>query len=232
MHSEQFISALQKRFGTVDYSSWQGVRQPFYSRVKYPVAGSSSLTLFADTQGQSGVTKFITNMPKANSFGQAYFEIKSIHTDIWIADAKIQPTDLLDANCLSSDFLNGFVNAGVLTFSIGSRPFLQVPKPFLHMPPISTQPRVNVNGIQTLTSATNNISVLRTSPPITTLMSGRDKAFILEPALLVEPEQNFSVTIDFPTGLVPVISTGVVDDTTNPLYIGVHLDGVYIRPLQ
>jgi len=63
-------------------------------------------------------------------------------------------------------------------------------------------------------------------------MSGRANAFIIEPSILVEPEQAFSVQINYLSGAVPVISSNVVNDSTNPLYVGVTLDGVLLRPLQ
>ena len=44
--------------------------------------------------------------------------------------------------------------------------------------------------------------------------------------------QTFQVSVDYPSGLVPVIGTGVTDDTTNPLKVGIKLDGVLIRPKQ
>jgi hypothetical protein len=120
----------------------------------------------------------------------------------------------------------------VLDFSIGSRPYLQVPKPLLYLPPLSSTPDIIGTGNTTITIATNNQSVIRTDAPLVTQQSGRDRMFVIEPPQLIEPEQNFSITISYPSGLVPVIATGVTDDTSNALYIGVHLDGVLLRPLQ
>lgn len=235
--SLDYVSSLQNRFGTIDYSQWQGVRQEFYSYVKYPTAGQNSITFFADTLGQNNVTKFQTNMPKANSFGQTYFLIKSIHTGIRIANAKLNGTvaggySTLDIDNIASDYLNGFLEAGYLDFSIGSRPFLQIPKPFLFLPPLASEPEVYGRGNTTITIAANNQQVVQTDAPLVTQSSGRSRAFIIEPSILVEPEQAFSVQINFPTGAVPIISTNVVNNETNPLYVGVTLDGVLLRPLQ
>lgn len=236
-----YVSSLQNRFGTIDYSQWQGVRQEFYSYVRYPTAGTNSLTFFADTLGQNNVTKFQTNMPKANSFGQTYFLIKSIHTGIRIANAYLNGTAVgaaasaystLDVNNLATDYLNGFLQAGYLDFSIGSRPFLQIPRPFQYLPPLASEPELYGRGNTTVTIAANNQSVVQTDAPLVTQMSGRANAFIIEPSILVEPEQAFSVQINFPTGAVPIAATSVVNDSTNPLFVGVTLDGVLLRPLQ
>jgi len=234
-----YVSSLQNRFGTIDYSQWQGVRQEFYSYVQYPTAGSNTVTFFADTLGQNNVTRFQTNMPKANSFGQTYFLIKSIHTGIRIGNAQLNGTgtgattySTLDIDNIASDYLNGFLEAGYLDFSIGSRPFLQIPKPFLYLSPLSSEPEVYGRGFSLMTTAANNQQVVQTDAPLVTQASGRSRAFIIEPSILVEPEQAFSIAINFPTGAVPIISSNVVNNATNPLYVGVTLDGVLLRPLQ
>jgi hypothetical protein len=47
---------------------------------------------------------------------------------------------------------------------------------------------------------------------------------------MIEAEQNFSLTVEFPSGLVPVIGTDITDDTTNPLKVVAVIDSVTIRP--
>jgi hypothetical protein len=61
--------------------------------------------------------------------------------------------------------------------------------------------------------------------------AGKGAAYLVDPQFLIGSDQNFMISIEFPSGLVPVIGTTVVaSDTT--LYIGVEFDGIEIRPLQ
>jgi hypothetical protein len=53
----------------------------------------------------------------------------------------------------------------------------------------------------------------------------------MSPSVLINQDQNFQITIEYPSGLVPVIGTGVVT-ADNPLFVGVELDGIEVRPLQ
>ena len=82
--SESIISAASQKFGVIDYSRWQAIRWQWYSYVTYPSAGTTELNFFGQVAGQAGVTLQDTNLPKAGSFGQTHFQLKSISTDIQI----------------------------------------------------------------------------------------------------------------------------------------------------
>lgn len=229
------VSGLQTQFGTIDYSRWQAQRAEFYSWATYPEAGGNQFVFFGNALGANvGATTLTyedTNMPRAGSFGQVHFLIKSIHTDIRIADLGLNTYAGTDATTLASDFLMGFVNAGVLNFSIGARPFLTLPKPFQYAPPLAGRVRATGAGLTAVT-AVGPLTAYQTDQPMVTQLDDRDQAFRFDPSLLVEAEQQFSVSIDFPSGLVPVIATSITDNTTNPLKIGVFLSGVVLRPMQ
>lgn len=234
--SDQIIAGLQSRFGSIDYSQFQAVRATFFSYVTYPEAGQSQLIFFGDVAGNSGVTVYDTNMPKQGSFGQQHFLLKAIGTDIRIKTNDLTLFDGLDATTLASDFLLGFVQSGVLTFNIGSRAFATVPKPFMYCPPVGAQPRLKVAGLTSLggavVGADSTLATLVSDTPFVTQTREKRNAYIVDPTILIEAEQQFNATIDFPTGLVPVIGTGITDDTTNKLQVGIMLDGVLLRPLQ
>jgi hypothetical protein len=231
--SDEIISGLQTRFGSIDYSQFQSLRYQFYSYVTYNTAGVTQLNFFGTTVGQPGITTADTNMPRTGSFGQQHFFLKSIGTRIKLKTNDLSAFDGTDASTIASDYLFGFLNAGVLNFSIGARPFLQVPKPFQYLPPISGQAITNVAGITALTAPiTNAAGTLTSDTPFVTQTIDRTNTFRFDPNILIEAEQQFSITIDFPSGTVPVIGTGIANDTTNPLKVGVYLDGVLLRPLQ
>jgi len=255
--SESIISAASQRFGVIDYSRWQAIRWQWYSYVTYNEAGVGELNFFGQVAGQSGVTLQDTNLPKAGSFGQTHFQLKSISTDIQIASNDVDGFTLanqatLDTRSIASDYLAGFVQAGVLQFSVGARPFATIPKPFQYAPPPGSPLDLDnsyVNQFQatTLDAAgaattfatnpqTNAVAARRSSDvvgvPWVTQTKMRSNVYFVDPNILIEAEQQFNVKISFPSGNVPILATNVVDDTTNPVKIGVILDGLLLRPVQ
>jgi hypothetical protein len=235
--SESIISAASQKFGVIDYSRWQAIRWQWYSYVTYPTAGVGELNFFGQVAGQAGVTLQDTNLPKAGSFGQTHFQLKSISTDIQLLVNDVDTFTLanqatLDTRALASDFLNGFVQAGVLEFSVGARPFATIPKPFQYAPPPGNPLDYNnsyANQIGAVPTATNPVVV---GLPWTTQTKRRDNVYFVDPNILIEAEQQFNVKLSYPSGFVPIIANNVVNDSTNPLKIGVIFDGLLLRPVQ
>ena len=237
--SESIISAASQKFGVIDYSRWQAIRWQWYSYVTYPTAGASELNFFGQVAGQAGVTLQDTNLPKAGSFGQTHFQLKSISTDIQIASNDVdgftranQAT--LDTRALASDFLGGFVQAGVLRFSVGARPFATIVKPFQYAPPPGSPldyDNTYVNQISAAPVPAAGAAQVVGVPWITQTKM-RSNVYFVDPNILIEAEQQFNVSLQFPSGIVPVLATNVVNDSTNPLKVGVILDGLLLRPVQ
>jgi len=237
--SESIISAASQKFGVIDYSRWQAIRWQWYSYVTYPSAGATELNFFGQVAGQAGVTLQDTNLPKAGSFGQTHFQLKSISTDIQIAVNDVdgftranQAT--LDTRAIASDYLGGFVQAGVLNFSVGARPFATVVKPFQYAPPPGSPldlANTYVNQISAApVPAAGAAQVV--GVPWVTQTKMRSNVYFTDPNILIEAEQQFNVKLSFPSGVVPVLATNVVNDSTNPLKVGVILDGLLLRPVQ
>ena len=237
--SESIISAASQKFGVIDYSRWQAIRWQWYSYITYPSAGSTELNFFGQVAGQAGVTLQDTNLPKAGSFGQTHFQLKSISTDIQIASNDVdgftranQAT--LDTRALASDFLGGFVQAGVLRFSVGARPFATIVKPFQYAPPPGSPldyDNTYVNQISAAPVPAAGAAQVVGVPWITQTKM-RSNVYFVDPNILIEAEQQFNVKLNFPSGVVPVLATNVVNDSTNPLKVGVILDGLLLRPVQ
>lgn len=235
--SEAIINAASNRFGVIDYSRWQAIRWQWYSYVPYPSAGVSELTFFGQVAGQTGVTLQDTNLPKAGSFGQTHFLLKSISTDIRIPVDDTDGFTLanqadIDTRALASDYLNGFVQAGVLSLNIGARPFATIVKPFMYAPPPGNEPDYDNTYAPQLAAAPNAGAAQVTGIPYVTQTRMRSNVYVTDPNILIEAEQQFDVKLSFPSGVVPVIATNVVNDSTNPLKVGVILDGVLLRPMQ
>jgi hypothetical protein len=237
--SESIISAASQRFGVIDYSRWQAIRWQWYSYVTYPEVGTGELNFFGQVAGQAGVTLQDTNLPKAGSFGQTHFQLKSISTDIQIGNNNVDDFTraniaTLDTRALASDYLLGFVQAGVLNFSVGARPFATIPKPFQYAPPPGSPLDLDntyVNQISAAPVPAAGASQV-VGVPWVTQTKMRSNVYFVDPNILIEAEQQFNVKISFPSGNVPILATNVVDDTTNPVKIGVILDGLLLRPVQ
>jgi len=68
--------------------------------------------------------------------------------------------------------------------------------------------------------------------PWVTQTKVRNNVYFVDPNILIEAEQQFTVKISYPSGLVPILATNVVNDTTKQLKIGVIFDGLLLRPVQ
>ena len=237
--SESIISAASQKFGVIDYTRWQAIRWQWYSYVTYPSAGTTELNFFGQVAGQAGVTLQDTNLPKAGSFGQTHFQLKSISTDIQIANNDVDAFTraniaTIDTRALASDFLGGFVQAGVLNFSVGARPFATIVKPFQYAPPPGSPLDLSNSYVNQISAAPVPAVGAEqvVGVPWVTQTKMRSNVYFTDPNILIEAEQQFNVKLNFPSGVVPVLATNVVNDSTNPLKVGVILDGLLLRPVQ
>ena len=237
--SESIISAASQKFGVIDYSRWQAIRWQWYSYVTYPSAGTTELNFFGQVAGQAGVTLQDTNLPKAGSFGQTHFQLKSISTDIQIASNDVdgftranQAT--IDTRATASDFIGGFVQAGVLNFSVGARPFATIVKPFQYAPPPGSPLDISNTYVNQISAAPVPAAGAAqvSGVPWVTQTKMRSNVYFTDPNILIEAEQQFNVKLNFPSGVVPVLASNVVNDSTNPLKVGIILDGLLLRPVQ
>lgn len=220
--------------GTADYNSWQYMRRKWYYRQLYPEAGVSQMTFFANPSGVGGLTLADTNIPQSNGFGNQYVIIKRIELGFYIKTWDIQAWAGTDASTLISDLWNGFPWGGVLELSIGSRLYCQTPMPLLYMPPGDGQAQLYDRGLDTLTlseGTPNTLLTARSAAPYGELAS-QGNYYELDPYIGLIPRENFNLTLSFPTGVIPVIGTGVTDDTDNPLKIVATLDTITFRALQ
>lgn len=228
-NSEQFLRYMQATYGSANFSQWQSLRKQFYSFIQYPTAGSNQFNFFGfSVSGTAGQNRQYTNMPKAGSFGQNHFLLKSIQTSYYLSaatDMFTVPT-VADANNASADFLHGFVRAGMMEFNIGGKMYAQIPRPFLYTPPADGE----VTEVAALTSTFAGTGTADSSlVSYADLNRNRNNRYLVDPNILIEAEQAFDLEINYPSGSVPIIAT--TKYSTN-LYIGVILDGILFRPTQ
>lgn len=216
-----FVQSLQARYGSIDAGRVQTRRRQYYSFVNYPLAGSVRTQFFA--VGVGSLNRQLTNIQQAGSLDNPFL-VKAIRTKYFIQNTAIGSAGVLDASSLYSDLIGGLFTSGVLIFKIGSKEFLNIPSPFLYAPPAYGSPKLysSVAG-----GATGNSGVVQYAD----LQSGRDATFLMSPSVLINQDQNFQITIEYPFGAIPVIATTVVT-VPIPLFIGIELDGIEVRPVQ
>lgn len=227
------LQALQAQYGSVDASQVQSRRRQYYSYVQYPLAGQSVFNFFSIPVGQSN--RQLTNIQQGGNLDNPFL-VKAIRTSFFIGNLNLAAWAATDASILYSDLQNGLFQGGFLKFIIGSKEWLYLPSPFLYAPPAYGQPTVYPAGTFSAIldgSAVTHVNS-QTNYPYATLQSGKNSAYLLQPSPLINENQNFRMTIEYPSGLLPVIATGVVGNSTasNTLYIGIHLDGIEVRPVQ
>ena len=110
-NSQMVLQYLQSTYGSANYSQWQSLRKQFYSFINYPAAGANQFNFFGfAVTGAAGQNKQYTNMPKAGSFGQQHFLLKSIQTAYYLSTPIDQFTiaSVSDTQNFSADILHGF----------------------------------------------------------------------------------------------------------------------------
>lgn len=222
------LAALQAQYGSVDASQVQSRRRQYYSYVQYPLAGQSVFNFFSVPVGQSN--RQLTNIQQGGNLDNPFL-VKAIRTSYFIGNPNLAAWAGTDASTLYSDLVNGLFQVGFLKFIIGSKEWLYLPSPFLYAPPAYGRPIVKSIGNQAFVQATG-IGV--SAYPFGYLDEQRQNSYLLQPSPLINENQNFRMTIEYPSGLVPILATGVVGNSTasNTLYIGIHLDGIEVRPVQ
>ncbi len=227
-NSEQFLRYMQATYGSANFSQWQSLRKQFYSAINYPAGGSNQFNFFGfSVSGTAGQNQQYTNMPKAGSFGQNHFLLKSIQTYYYFSTAiDTFTTTALDTGNAAADFLHGFVKAGMMEFNIGGKMYAQIPRPFLYTPPADGEVTEVAAVSQTFAGTGTADSSLVS---FADLNRNRNNRYLVDPNILIEAEQAFDLEINYPSGSVPIIATGKYGTS---LYIGVILDGILFRPTQ
>lgn len=234
-NSERFLQYMQSKYGSANFSQWQSLRKQFYSFVNYPQAGATQLNFFGFAiNGAAGQNRQFTNMPKAGSFGQQHFLLKSISCTYFLHTQQnyFTMSSAVDTQNFAADLLHGFAQAGELDVTIGGKTYAQIPKPFLYCPPADGETvNVDAKGYQfTLTEATpNTMNALGMWVSHADLNRNANNRYVVDPNILIEAEQSFEMTLNYPSGLIPLISTGKL---TSNFYVGVVLDGILFRPQQ
>lgn len=222
--SDRILAQLQAQFGTMQPGKLQALRKQFYSYIVYPLAGSNQLNFFGQALGNAGSTLEDTNMPVQGSFGTSAFLLKGIMCNYRLSGGYYHTAfDGTDANTFATEILSGLFREGILEMLVNAKSYLQIPKPFMQAPPADG--RTNMYGAGQMDA---NTSV----EPECSLSSRCENRFFCDPEIFIAPQQNFSLSIGYPAGAIPVRATGVITADTNQLRVGVEMDGIEFRPVQ
>lgn len=203
---------------------YEGVRQTLYDYQTYAAAGQTMLQFFQVPLGQAGKTIEDTNMDQAGALPTPkYFLVESIeiyfYSGVSIAGLQNDVLANLTATSYSND-VKAVGEAGALTYFIGSKNYLQE-APLNRFPPKTCLKTEGAYGLQTKqAAAADNATALTYDYAV---FSGRP--YYINPATLLIPTQNFKVSLEWPSGVVPLPST--VDGR-----IGIVLDGILYRQSQ
>jgi len=214
-----FLSQLQSLYGSFDPDKVQTRRRSYYSYVAYPTAGQQTFSFFSTAIGSSN--RQLTNIQQSGRLDNPLI-VKAIRMRYFITAQNVSAWAGTDVSTIYSDLVNGLFTVGVLTVNIGSKEWMTIPTPFYYAPPAYGKPEVFAAG-----TSGANISRM----PFADLPNTKAAAFVVDPSFLIGNNQNFLITLEYPSGLVPVIGTTVVTSNT-VLYVGCDIDGIEIRPVQ
>lgn len=227
---------LQSTYGSVDFSRWQDFRWQFYDWPRYLPAGVTSQSFFTvgvgGTDPVSAVAKTLedTNLTAANQFGQVFMVIQEIRCHALILPKPRQPAGISDDAdtlwTLMSNMMSKYLELlrrGVLKWQIQNKDFLVIDQPFLSCPP-GFGVRIQQHAASYISGFTNFAIWVQQSPRHCDL-------YDVNPPQVIEPNQTFSLTIDYPDGTSPVF-TELVNSTSPKVALGVIFDGYIVRPMS
>ncbi len=192
----------------------EGIRQSLYDFTTYDSAGHTQLTFFQQPIGQGGKTKADTNMESAGQLPQPKnFFITSIEVhfypgstiDTFAAAAAAAPSQ--------ADDVYKLMPTGYLDMFIGS-------KSYLTEAPIGRFPATT--GLKLNSALASNSATVGMIKSEYANFGG--KPYILDPGVLLVPNQNFNITLNWPAAVA--LPSGV------DARIGVILNGYLYRNSQ
>jgi hypothetical protein len=190
------------------------IRQTLYDFQTYPMAGASQLTFFAVPVGQSNKTRADTNMTIAGSLpAPIRFAIQAIEVYFFPGPFPSLAPAAPSIDNHVNDVWEVFSGVAWAELQIGSKPYL-IEAPLLRFPPFA-----RFAGFAGMSDST---TAGASGFERTAYMAPAGRPYIVDPPLLLEPTQNFSFTLNFPTAIA-VSAAG---------RIGVVLNGVTSRNSQ
>jgi hypothetical protein len=236
MQNINYLALLQQQIGSSKWDQWTALRWQFYDYATYPAAGCTQLQFFIQPVGGTDPVSTLvkttedTNCPKQRSLGQVFFVMQNIRTHICIAPKNRQAAAI--ANNATLLYGNNGVNKafskiyeimrrGVLNIRIGQKAYFDIPYPLCNAP---AGFGLDITQHAAVYSASASAGLWVQSDP------DRANVYDVAPPQMIEPEQTFDVTLDYPT-TSPVL-TSLVNSADLLVRVGVIFDGYLARPSQ
>lgn len=237
-NSVDVLNYLQSIYGSAQFANYEILRYPFYDVVTYPPSGTTAISFFSVPQGAPdpvsgiGKTPEQTNLTKSSSFGQVYVIINQIRTfaaflPLARQNSSVQgiANSLYGAYSPAQSKLLDILGQGVLNISIGAKQYYDIQRPLESLPP-----GFGVD-VQSWASATTTATTGPFKSAWVTQSPRARDVYTLGPVQMIEPEQQFQVTLNFPNGTSPSIAASI-GGFDAALQIGVIFDGYVARPVQ
>jgi len=207
----------------------QAVTQPLYDHLNFDTsAGPTELLFFQLPMGQGttsapgatgGKTIADTNMQAAGQLPAGkLFLVNSIEVSFYPG---LSPTTLVTTIAVRN-FINdvyAFYKSGSLEFLIGSKPQLQL-APLDKFPPTNRLEVIANHALHELQATAANAEEQISSE----YAAAAGRPFIFDKPILIEPNENFHVSLKWPVAVALPSSTDA--------RVGVHLNGSLIRNAQ
>ena len=208
------LTKLQE-FAVNRQGQYEVVRQTLYDFVTYPTAGATQFLFFQNPKGTGGRTAADTNIEVAGSLPQPkWFLVESIEIHLFPGvDISILGDGTAESE-FSNDIYAVLAGQGFLNFFIGSKTYVE------EAPLIRFPPKTRLHGESAF--AIDNAAAARSFSYDYAAACGRP--YFIDPEVLLIPNQNFNVSLNFPTAIV----TPSGEDAR----IGVVLDGILYRQSQ
>lgn len=193
---------------------YEGIRQTLYDYATYASAGQTSLQFFQSPRGQNGKTANDTNMTSAGQLAQPiHFLVESIELLFFPG---VLP-GISTATLAETEFANDvytFSKSGSLKFFIGSKAYLEE----AHLGRFPPKTRLSVESAHSVSDASTPLQVS------TDYAAGIGRPYYLDPPVLLVPNQNFDITLTWPTAVA--LPSG------QNARLGVVMDGILYRQSQ
>jgi len=212
------LAALQE-FDVNRRGEYEGIRQTFYDSATYAAAGQTQLQFFQTPKGQGGKTVADTNMTVAGQLPQPqHFLVESIELLVYPGDNIGTLKTAFSATNFAND-MYAIAKGGSLNYFIGSKTYLEE-APLGRFPPKTKLGVEGAYGIQrkqaAAADAEDQVSI--------DYACWTGRPYYLDPPTLLVPNQNFSVSLNWPTA--------VALPSTVDAKVFVVLDGILYRQSQ
>lgn len=200
-------------------NQYEGIRQTLYDFQTYGTAGTTQMQFFQVPVGQGGKTFEDTNMVAAGTLPSPIkFLVQSIEIFFFPGVLNVQAEDTA-APLTPSQFINDVAainKAGWLELNVGS-------KNYLREAPIGVfPPKTGLKGMGAVATSIAGSTASSFNDISFATLGGRP--YFIEPNVLLEPTQNFNVTLNWATAVaLPSSAAG---------RIGIKLDGILYRLSQ